>query len=163
MPTSFLILLVGDVRLALPLSEVREILPLLPIERPPGLPGPLIGFITVRGEALPVIAPLLMLEPMSKMESVDLFAHIVRLHGPSDTRPCLLVDRVEDALDVESDHALPIDPSHSMNGALTGELRLDGNVAHIVALDRLLLDAERSALARLTAQAQSRLGQWTSV
>lgn len=162
MRIAFLILVVGDTRLALPISEVREILPMLPIERPPGLPRPLVGFASVRGEALPVVAPLLLLDPDADMGPIDLFAHIVRPHGEARATPCLLVDRVEDVVEAAKDTLLPVDPARSLNGAITGELPLPNGTAHVVWLPTLLADAERSALARLTRQAQSRLTDWAT-
>ncbi len=151
---AFLILHVADTRLALPLTAVREVLPLLPIDRVPGLPRPLVGFVDLRGRAVPVLAPLLLLDPAATLESIDLFAHLVVLHGDA---PCLLADRVEDVVTGDAD---PVDPAHSLNGAITGELALAAGTAHVVDPARLLLDAERSALARLTAAADARRAAW---
>lgn len=156
MTASFLILRTGDTRLALPMTAVREVLPMLPIDAPPGLPRPLLGFVTLQGQPVPVLAPRLLLDPLAPMTGVDLFAHLVRLREDI----CLLVDRAED---VVTGMVGPLAPDHSLNAAIAGELPLaDGRVAHVVAPDRLLLDGERTTLAVLTAAAATRQDQWTA-
>lgn len=156
MTASFLILRIGDSRLALPMTAVREVLPLLPIDAPPGLPRPLLGFVTLQGRPVPVLAPHLLLDPQAPVTGIDLFAHLVRLRDDI----CLLVDRAED---VVAGAVGPLAPGQSLNGAITGELPLaDGAVAHVVAVERLLLDGERATLAALTAAAATRQDQWTA-
>ncbi|MGT2512911.1 chemotaxis protein CheW [Sphingomonas panni] len=156
MTASFLILRIGNTRLALPMTAVREVLPLLPIDAPPGLPRPLLGFVTLQGRPVPVLAPHLLLDPHAPLAGIDLFAHLVRLRDDI----CLLVDRAED---VVTGAVGPLAPGHSLNAAITGELPLaDGEVAHVVAVDRLLLDGERATLAALTAAAATRQDQWTA-
>ncbi len=156
MTASFLILRIGDTRLALPMAAVREVLPMLPIDAAPGLPRPLLGFVTLQDRPVPVLAPELLLDPQARVGAIALFAHLVRLRDGL----CLLVDRAEDV--VQGDVA-PLDPTHSLNAAIVGELTLaDGTSAHVVAPDRLLLDAERAVLATLTAAATARHDQWTA-
>jgi len=156
MTASFLILRIGDTRLALPMAAVREVLPLLPIDAPPGLPRPLLGFVTLQEQPVPVLAPRLLLDPQDDVAGVDLFAHLVRLREDI----CLLVDRAED---VATGLVGPLAPGHSLNAAIIGELPLaDGTVAHVVAPDRLLLDGERAMLATLTAAAAERRDQWAT-
>lgn len=156
MTASFLILRISDTRLALPMAAVREVLPLLPIETPPGLPRPLLGFVTLQGRPVPVLAPGLLLDPQAHLTGVDLSAHLVRLRDDA----CLLADRAED---VATGNVGPLDPGHSLNDAITGELMLaDGSVVHVVATDRLLLDSERAILAELTAAAAERQAHWAS-
>lgn len=151
MTASFLILRIGDSRLAVPMAAVREVLPLLPIEATPGLPRPLLGFVTLRGVPVPVLAPLLLLDPDAALASIDLSAHLIRLKDG----PCLLADRAEDV--VQGDVA-PLDPAHSLNAAIVGEL----GGSHVVDPSRLLLDGERRTLAALTAAAAARHDQWAA-
>ncbi|WP_294318882.1 chemotaxis protein CheW [uncultured Sphingomonas sp.] len=156
MTASFLILRIGDTRLALPMAAVQEVLPLLPIDAPPGLPRPLLGFVTLQERPVPVMAPRLLLDPQGDVAGVDLFAHLVRLREDI----CLLVDRAED---VATGVVGPLAPGHSLNAAIMGELPLpDGSVAHVVAPDRLVLDGERAMLATLTAAAAERRDQWAT-
>lgn len=156
MSATFLILRIGETRLALPMAAVRAVLPMLPMDAPPGLPAPVLGFVTLQGEPVPVLAPLLLLDPAARVRTIGLFAHLVRLRGDG---PCLLVDRAED---VVTGNAGPIDPAHSLNAAITGELTLADGTAHVIAPDRLLLDSERRVLATLTAAAAHRAGLWSA-
>ncbi|MEH3038960.1 MAG: chemotaxis protein CheW [Sphingomonas paucimobilis] len=155
MIASFLILRTGDTRLALPMTAVREVLPLLPIDAPPGLPRPLLGFVTLQGQPVPVLAPRLLLDPQEQLGRIDLSAHLVRLRDDV----CLLVDRAED---VATGEVGPVDPGHSLNDAIVGELALGNGVVHVVAPDRLLLEGERAILAELTAAAAERRTLWAS-
>ncbi len=157
MTDRFLILRVAATRLALPIAAVREVLPLLPVETTPGLPRPLIGFVDLRGAVVPVIAPLALLDPAAAVGTIDLSAHLVRLHGPD--APCLLVDRVED---VATGTPGALDPALSLNAAITGELPVGDAVAHAIDPARLLLSAERAAIDRLTAAAAARRDQWAA-
>ncbi|KQM56928.1 MULTISPECIES: chemotaxis protein CheW [unclassified Sphingomonas] len=156
MTASFLILRIDDSRLALPMAAVREVLPLLPIDAPPGLPRPLLGFVTLQGRPVPVLAPRVLLDPQAQVTGVDLFAHLVRLRHDI----CLLVDRAED---VATGTAEPLAPGHSLNAAITGELPLaGGGTAHVIDPERLLLEGERATLAALTAAAAERRDQWSA-
>ncbi|KQM86521.1 hypothetical protein ASE67_11995 [Sphingomonas sp. Leaf23] len=156
MTASFLILRIGDTRLALPMAAVREVLPLLPIDVPPGLPRPLLGFVTLQGRPVPVLAPRVLLDPQHAPATIDLSAHLVRLRDDI----CLLVDRAED---VASGAVGSLATGHSLNAAIVGELPLaTSGIAHVVAPDRLLLDSERAVLAVLTAAAAERRDQWSA-
>lgn len=154
MTASFLILRIGDTRLALPMTAVREVLPMLPIDASPGLPAPVLGFVLLQGVPVPVLAPLLLLDPAGRIDAIGLFSHLVRLR---DDGPCLLVDRAED---VVGGTVAPVDPGQSLNAAIIGELSVGDDIAHVVAPDRLLLDSERAILAALRVAAAARAGQW---
>ena len=156
MTASFLILRIGDSRLALPMSAVREVLPMLPIDAAPGLPPPVLGFVVLQGMPVPVLAPLPLLDPSARVEAIGLFSHLVRLRNDG---PCLLVDRAED---VVGGTVAAIDPRQSLNAAIVGELPIGDDVAHVVAPDRLLLDSERATLAALTIAAAARADQWNA-
>ena len=159
-PDPLLLFRAGDHRLALPVRDVREVLPLLPITRPPTLPRPLAGFVDVRGETLPVLAPALLFDEGGMLGTLDLFSHLIRPHGPAATTPCLLVDRVEDMVVPEADAVRPVEPDASHNGAILAEVSLPDGPAHLLSLARLLSEAERARLATLSAQAQARAADW---
>lgn len=157
-PDPLLLFRAGDHRLALPARDVREVLPLLPIARPPTLPRPLAGFVDVRGETLPVLAPALLFDGGAALGTLDLFAHLIRPRG--DAAPCLLVDRVEDMISPDPQAIRPVDADASHNGAILAELALDDGPAHLLSLAKLLSEAERDRLAALTVQADARVADW---
>ncbi|WP_162806626.1 chemotaxis protein CheW [Sphingosinicella terrae] len=157
----FLLCEIGDDRVAIEAADVREILPVLPLWRPPTLPRPLAGFIRVRGEVLPVLAPAILFGT-ADAGPLDVFAHIVRTHGEPHASLCLLVDRVEDLVSPDPAAVRPIDAGASQNGAFVAELDLDGGMAHLLALDRLLDESERARIAALTEDAARREELWSA-
>jgi purine-binding chemotaxis protein CheW len=160
MSGALLICRVGSVRLAIDSSLVRELLPMLPLWRPPTLPAPLAGFVSVRGEILPVLAPAILLGQSEALGTVEGFSHIIRPHDASAARPCLLVDRVEDLVRPGTYTVAEVAPEASLNGTIIAELGLEDGIAHLISLDALLDKAERAQLAALTEAARRRAGQW---
>jgi purine-binding chemotaxis protein CheW len=150
-----LLVAVGPRRLALPARAVAGVLPLLPLWRPPACPRPLAGFLAERGRALPVIALGALLGDGE--QPAGLYAHIVRLAAAP---LALLVDRAEDV--VAAPPAAPLAPGVSVNDAIVAELPLADGIAHLLAVDRLLLADERVRLAELAADADRRLAEWTA-
>lgn len=161
-PDPLLLFRAGDHRLAVSARTVREVLPLLPIARPPTLPRPLAGFVDVRGETLPVLSPALLFDGGIALGTLDLFSHLIRPHGPAATMPCLLVDRVEDMIAPEPEAIRPVEPEASHNGAILAEIVLPDGTAHLLSLDRLLGEAERERLAALAALAEMRAADWAN-
>jgi purine-binding chemotaxis protein CheW len=161
-PDPLLLFRAGDHRLAVSARAVREVLPLLPIARPPTLPRPLAGFVDVRGETLAVLSPALLFDGSAGLGTLDLFAHLIRPHGPAATTPCLLVDRVEDMIAPEPEAIRPVEPEASHNGAILAEIILPDGAAHLLSLERLLSEAERERLAVLAAQAETRAADWAT-
>lgn len=158
--TSYLIVRVGDRRLAFDAGEIAEILPLLPLWRPPTLPRPLAGFATVAGATLPVLDPLPLFGMAARSGAIDLFAHIVRPRNASGTRPCLLVDRAEALLPAGRARIGPVSAEASLDGLIAAEIATDDGVAHLMSFDRLLDSGERERVAALTEQASDRAAAW---
>lgn len=159
---ALLVCRVGTLRLAIESRLVRELLPMLPLWRPPTLPAPLAGFVSVRGEILPVLAPAILLGQADALGIVEGFSHIVRPQDASAARPCLLVDRVEDLVRPGAYTAAEVAPEASLNGTIIAELQLADGIAHLISLDALLDNAERAQLAALTETARLRAVQWAT-
>jgi purine-binding chemotaxis protein CheW len=155
---NLLICVVAGRRIALAAAEVAEILPLVPMWRPPTLPRPMAGFVTVRGAAVAVVAPALLFDADAVLDQVGLYAHLVRLRDG----PCLLVDRAEGMLSVAPAAIRPVDAAASFDGMVTGVADAAGGTAHVVALDRMLADGERMRIAALTAEAARRADEWAA-
>ena len=160
LPASVLICRVGDMRVAIDAGRVREILPLLPVWRPPGVPRPLAGFVAIRGETLPVLSLAALNDPEAVADEVEVTAHIVRPADAGPGTPCLLVDRVEDRVEPGEEAVGPVADTMSFNGTIIAEIALAGGVAHLISLDRLLTEGERARLAALTDEAQRRAAEW---
>lgn len=160
MPATLLVFRIGGGRFAIDAGRVSDILPMLPLWRPPSLPAPLAGFASIAGAVVPVLDPAALFGARRRA-SAGLFAHIVRPHGAGARMPCLLVDRVEDIQSTTGLDIGPVAPDHSQGGAVIGEVSLADGIAHLLSLDRLLADAERARIADLTDDARRRAADWS--
>ncbi|MFS0738449.1 chemotaxis protein CheW [Sphingomonas sp. 1P06PA] len=159
LPATLLVFRIGEARFAIDAGRVRDIVPMLPLWRPPSLPAPLAGFVSIAGGILPVLDPAILFGAPPR-KAAGLFAHIIRPHGAGAQMPCLLVDRVEDVRSAEPAAIAPVSPEHSQGGAVIGEVSLEDGIAHLLSLDRLLADAERARIADLTDDALRRAADW---
>lgn len=151
---------VADHRLAIVADAISAVLPMLPLWRAPTLPAAVVGFAEVRQGVLPVLATAVVLGWREAIGAVDGFAHILCPDEPSATRPCLLIDRVEERRTVDVDAIAAVDPANSLNGVVTAEIAVEDGVAHVIDLDRLLDGFERERLAQMTEMARARADRW---
>ena len=139
---------------ALPLTAIREIVPMALLARPPGLPSLLEGFLNLAGTAVPVVR-------------LDRLLHLPELVLGLYT-PILILNTTEDrvALVVESVRGIVAVPAAdirsgfdggSFNDCVEGEITVGDRVVHLLSPDRLLLEKERQCLAELQAVEQDRL------
>ncbi|WP_076072544.1 chemotaxis protein CheW [Sphingomonas montana] len=148
---------VGPVRFALVLSDVVEILPIVPLWRPPTMPRPLVGFVMVRGETVAVLSPALLFDGDAAMpDTIDLSAHLVRVRGGA----ALLVDRA-DAI-VTDPVVRAVTPDLSYRGCVTGMVDAGGGDAHVLSVPQLLADGAAARIAALTAEAARRGREWAA-
>jgi purine-binding chemotaxis protein CheW len=136
---------------------VREILPLPNLDRPPATGNLLAGFLNLGGLPLPVVdlARLLGLRDAVATEGIrDPYRHIVVAAGGGTA---YLVDRVTDLVAIEDSHRKPVAEDQTLNGCVAAELTAGERLVHVLAIDRLLTQAERERLAVMTQAAQDRL------
>lgn len=153
---------VGPARLAVDATRIRRVLPLLPLERPPSLPVPVAGFMTLHGVVLPVLATAVVLGLTQQVGTVDAYAHIMVPDDLSERSPALLVDRVEGRVLVPDERVGRLGTHDSLNGTVVGEVMLLDGPAHLVSLDRLLTSAERAQVEALTLASRKREALWTA-
>jgi purine-binding chemotaxis protein CheW len=148
---------------ALRRDAVRELLPLPRLWRPPGTPRPVAGFFNLGGTAVPVLRldVLFGLPTRKSTPQDDLYRHLILIPETAE-RPltALLVDRVEDLTVAGPAQLSPVPEEDTLNGCVEAEVDLDGDLVHLLSLERILFAEERQALAELGRQAQSRLGEW---
>lgn len=142
----------------LSLEQVREIVPMCDLARPPGLPPMLEGLLNLRGEITAVVR----LDRLFGLPAIVLRRHsqLVVLRGP--TPLALLADRVLDIAAVESPELLPSEDS-VFNDCLAGVLPTARGPVHFLHADKLLLAQERQRLAELQQIAQRRLAELEGV
>ncbi|QJU56943.1 chemotaxis protein CheW [Sphingomonas sp. AP4-R1] len=150
---------IGDRRIAFPAAEVRSILPIPPLWRPPTAPRPVFGFLPLDGAVLPVLNGGVLLG-VPTPEHAGLYAHILILPQLGEAGAGLLVDRAEEAIVVPEEAILPLDPADTLNSCAIALAETDEGRVHVLSAARLLAAAEREALAALGAEAARRLGEW---
>ncbi len=121
---------VGDVRFAVPILDVREIVGLCEITRVPDTPPEVLGVVNLRGRIVPVIDSRRRFGMPAR--ETDERACIV-VFDTDDSPVGAIVDRVADVLDVEADVIDPAPPAADGRGAAVRALaRLDDGVAVIL-------------------------------
>ncbi|WP_338661404.1 chemotaxis protein CheW [Pararoseomonas sp. SCSIO 73927] len=171
-PGALVLFSAGGALLALPQAAVRALLPLPRLDSPPGLPGPLAGFLNLGGAAVPVVSLAALLGlPAGEPHP---YRHLILLTaaGPGgavepslDGPVALLVDRAADVLPAGLP-LRPVEEGTSLGGVVAGAVELPaaagGGTAHLLAPERLLMAREAAILGALTGQAQDRLARWTA-
>ncbi|MEZ0168333.1 chemotaxis protein CheW [Microvirga sp. TS319] len=148
---------------ALRSTSVRELLPVPRLWCPPALPRPVAGFFNLGGAAVPVIRldVLLRLRAEPTSSETNLYRHLIMLDGLSVSGPAaLLVDRVRDVADIHGAQVSPVPPESSLNGCVEAEIDHQGQLLHLLSLERLLFAEEKLALDELSSHARTRLGEW---
>jgi purine-binding chemotaxis protein CheW len=149
---------------ALNRAQVRELLPLPRLWRPPALPRPVAGFFNLGGKAVPVIRldVLFGLEGKQEDGEAALYRHLIIVQMPEQQEPlALLADRVLDVATIANAQLSPVREGSSLNGCVEAEITLGSRLVHLLSLERLLFAQEQQALTELSRHAQSRLGEWT--
>nr|WP_235913780.1 chemotaxis protein CheW [Pseudoroseomonas coralli] len=151
----------GSRTCALPGAEVREILPLPRLWRPPGLPRPLAGFLNLGGGALPVLdlMRLFGLAAEGAEGEAALYRHVVVAAGREGPLG-LLVDRALDLQRIPRGQLRPLAPEATPNGCAVAEIEMPEGFVHLLAVERILLAQEKAALEALRENAQARLAEW---
>lgn len=149
---------------ALRRHEVRELLPLPRLWRPPSLPRPVAGFFNLGGAAVPVVRldVLFGLERGEEAPETDLYRHLILVDGLAGAGPAaLLADRVLDLTHADDAQISPVRPEETLNGCVEAEIDHGGRLVHLLSLERILFVEEKQVLADLGRHAQSRLSEWT--
>lgn len=142
---------VGGLRLALPLSDVREVLLIPELICTPGLPAFLQGVINLGGSAVPVVRLAGLLQLSQK--ELDPYDHVLLLNRGYG----LLVERVERVLSREQCESVSVPPSLSFNECVVECLRVDENVVIQLSEEKLLLLGERRRMEEFERLEQARL------
>lgn len=162
--TPVVIFAIGSLRCALRRTQVRELLPVPHLWRPPGLPGPVEGFMNLGGTAVAVVS----LERLFGLGQAGgaardsrLYQHLILLHAAPAAQPvALLVSRVLDVISVPEERLRPVEQRETLNGCVEAEVEVEDGFIHLLAADRVLMEQERRVLAELRQNAQARLEEW---
>lgn len=154
--TAIVIFRCGETRCALDRAVVGEVTPVPELSRPPGMPASLEGFLNLGGEAIAVVAvaTLFGLEPDPGIDPN--YRHIL-VAGAGKDRLGLLVDRVQDVRTIDAGAARVAPQGGALNDCVAAELTIDDRNIHLLAIDRILLAAEKARLEDLRRAEQARL------
>jgi purine-binding chemotaxis protein CheW len=150
---------IGDRRMAFAAPGVRSVIPIPPLWRPPTSPRPIFGFLPISGIVLPVLNGGILLG-IPTTEHAGIYAHILILPALGRSGTGLLVDRAEETVMIPPEAVLPIDPADTLNGCAIALAETAGGRVHVLSAERLLAEAEATALAELTDEAAKRLAEW---
>lgn len=142
---------------AIPVADVREVVPYCWLERPPRMPAFLQGVLNLGGDAVPVLRlDHLLGLPSAGDPGLEASMLIMR----NDAAPlALLVDRVEGVRDASACQLAPLDDEQSFQGCVGGQLHGPQGAAHLLSWRRVLLVEERARLAQFQADAAERLAR----
>ena len=158
-PLHVLTFLVAYLRCGLRAELVREILPMVWLNRVPGQPAILEGFLNVRGSILPVVRMAALFDVQSQP---DVEPHIIvmeSLDGHTSAHRgslALLVDATEDVLTLDPGDLRPISGQDSVNKCAEAEFSYAGNQFTLLDGGRLLLAEEMLRIADLQQQIERR-------
>jgi purine-binding chemotaxis protein CheW len=151
---------IGDRRIAFPAFDVRHIMPVPPLWRPPTTPRPVFGFLPIAGIVLPVLNGGVLLG-IETTEHASIYAHILIMPALGKSGTALLVDRAEEAVMIAPEAVLPVDPADTFNGCAIALAETNDGRVHVLSAARLVAAAEATALAELGDEAAKRLAEWS--
>lgn len=154
---SVVIFRLGGQLFAIPVVEVREVVPYAWLARPPRMPAFVQGVLNLGGAAVPVLRldHLLGLPPAA---SIGLDASILIMR--SDGAPLgLLVEHVEGVRAASAFEYTALDDHHSFQGCVSGQLHGPSGSVHLVSWRQVLLEEEERRLDQFRRDAEQRLAE----
>jgi len=150
----FVVFRLGKTESALPISDVREIVALPALAKPPGLPPLMMGFLNLEGAAIPVIR----LDHLFDLPEPDPDPYTPLIILKTGNPPlALLVDGIVEVVTVVADAVLPVQEAHTFNDCAVGEIAVAGKAISVLSVHRLLLEKERQSVVEFQAMEQKRL------
>lgn len=140
----------------LPVDDVREVVPVAWLDRPPHLSSMVEGILNLGGQAVPVLRLDRLLGLEEGRYGLDASVLIMR-PGPEGGTFGLLVEHVDGVREMAAFAAMGLPPGQSFNDCLVEVLEQDGRAVNLLAWDRVLLEQERERLAEFQDRAQARL------
>ena len=141
---------------AFPLEAVREIVPMVRLSSPPGLPSGLAGFLDLRGTAIPIIRLDRLFDLPEQQPGLHTPLIVLRgILGPTG----ILAGSVRGIVPVPSGRFVELAEDRTFQGCATATMQLDGDLIHLLAPAALLNASECRLLADYSALSQARLVQ----
>jgi purine-binding chemotaxis protein CheW len=139
---------------AFPLEAVREIVPMAQLSSPPGLPSGLLGFLDLRGTAIPIVRLDRLFDLPEQKPGLHTPMIILRgTLGPIG----ILADSVRGIVPAPSAQLVDLPSGGTFQGCATAALQLDGELIQLLSPAALLQANEHRLLADFNAMSQARL------
>ena len=145
--------------IAIAAADVAQVLPMLPIWRPPTAPAPLCGFVGSGSCVLPVLSARALLG-LGEEANPGLYAHIIQVERIGGQPAGLLVERAEGFVTPAT--LSPLETADTLEGCATALFAYGDGVGWLIDPARLLAKAEGEALAAFAAEAARRRAEWTN-
>jgi purine-binding chemotaxis protein CheW len=146
----------GTQYFGLRVEQVREVVPVAWLDRPPNLSSLVEGILNLGGEAVPVLRLDRLLDQAEGRYGLDASILIMRPQ-PEQASLGLLVEHVEGVRELEDFRAMGLPAGQSFNDCLVEVLERDGKTVNMLSWKRLLLEQEARNLAEFQGRAQARL------
>ena len=153
---NLLIFQVSRLNCAFPLEAVREIVPMAALSSPPGMPSGLVGFLDLRGTAIPIARLDRLFDIPEQLPG--LHTPIIVLRGAIGSIG-VLVDYVRCIVPVSASQLLEIPEERTLRRCATADVQLDGDLVHLLSPGALLEANEDRLLADYCSMSQARLLQ----
>lgn len=142
---------------AIPVADVREVVPYAWLEQPPRMPGFVQGVLNLGGLAVPVLRLDKLLDTPPAVIGLD--ASILIMKG-ADSPLGLLVEHVEGVRSAAEFQFTAIDDGQSFQGCLAGQLHdPTGLAVHLLSWRAVLMAEEGRRLEHFQQSAQERLAE----
>ena len=129
-------------------------MPMATLSSPPGLPSGLLGFLDLRGAAIPIIRLDRLFDLPEQQPGLHTPMIVLReVRGPIG----ILADSVRSIVPVDASQLLDIPEDRTFQGCARGALQLDGDLIHLLSPAALLEASEARLLADYSAMSQARL------
>ncbi|MGE5514454.1 MAG: chemotaxis protein CheW [Bacteroidota bacterium] len=141
---------------AIPVAEVREVVPYAWLEQPPRMPTFIQGVLNLGGLAVPVLRLDVLLGTPSATIGLDASILIMKT---DDAPLALLVEHVEGVRAAADFQYAAIDDRQSFQGCLAGQLSSPTFSVHLLSWHKVLLEEEGRRLEQFQHAAQVRLAE----
>lgn len=141
-------------RLALPLRDIRRIVPLPFLQAPLGAPRFVEGFFDFQGAPVAVLRLDRLFD--LKEEKLGIYTPLLVLSSGTPA-VALHVGRVDGVMDAKEGDVQPIGRDETFNACVVGRISDGGETVYLLAKDELLLAEERAKIASHRAMRQQRL------
>lgn len=146
----------GGQGFGLPVEDVREVVPVAWLDRPPHLSAMVEGVLNLGGQAIPVLRLDRLLGLEDGRYGLDASILVMRALEREGTLG-LLVEHVDGVRRLEDLSPLGLPPGQSFNDCLAEVLEGEGRTFGLLAWERILLEQERARLAEFQQRVQDRL------